>query len=135
KWPALAIVVAAMLVILYRTAPTVRRPNYRGVTPGIAVATLIWLVASALFALYVAKFNAYNQTYAAIAVVVLFLVWLWVVNGVILLGVQFDIDMRRSHALVAGEDRTPEEPAPERDVPAEVGRARVGAEGRSRVEA
>ncbi|MBX6357851.1 MAG: YihY/virulence factor BrkB family protein [Micromonosporaceae bacterium] len=128
KWPAAAVVVAAMLVILYRTAPTVRRPNYRGVTPGIAVATLIWLVASALFALYVAKFSAYNQTYAALAVVVIFLVWLWVTNGVVLLGVQFDIDMRRSHALEAGRHRDEEPSGETRDVPAEVGRARVEAE-------
>lgn len=98
KWPALAVVVAAMLVVLYRTAPTVRRPNYRGVTPGIAVAVLLWLVASALFALYLSRFSSYNQTYAALAAVVIFLVWLWVTNGIVLLGVQFDIDLRRSHA-------------------------------------
>lgn len=128
KWPALAVVVAAMLVILYRTAPTVRRPNYRGVTPGIAVATIIWLVASALFALYVGKFGSYNQTYAALAVVVIFLVWLWVTNGVVLLGVQFDIDMRRSHALEAGRHQESEPAAESRDVPAEVGRARVEGE-------
>jgi membrane protein len=128
KWPALAVVVAAMLVILYRTAPTVRRPNYRGVTPGIAVATIIWLVASALFALYVGKFGSYNQTYAALAVVVIFLVWLWVTNGVVLLGVQFDIDMRRSHSLEAGRHREFEPSAESRDVPAEVGRARVEGE-------
>jgi membrane protein len=125
KWPALAVLVAAMLVILYRTAPTVRRPNYRGVTPGIAVATIIWLVASALFALYLAKFSSYNQTYAALAAVVIFLVWLWVTNGLVLLGVQFDIDMRRSHALEAGRHRESEPSAESTDVPAEVGRARV----------
>jgi membrane protein len=105
KWPALAVVMAAMLVVLYRTAPTVRRPNYRGVTPGIAVAVLLWLVASALFALYLSRFSSYNQTYAALAAVVIFLVWLWVTNGIVLLGVLFDIDLRRSHALEAGGDR------------------------------
>jgi membrane protein len=107
KWPALALVLAAMLVLLYRTAPTVRRPNYRGVTPGIAVATLLWLLASALFALYLSRFSSYNQTYAALAVVVLFLVWLWVTNCIVLLGVQFDIELRRSHATEAGGDRPP----------------------------
>jgi membrane protein len=132
KWPALALVLAAMLVLLYRTAPTVRRPNYRGVTPGIAVAVLLWLVASALFALYLSRFSSYNQTYASLAAVVIFLVWLWVVNAIVLLGVQFDIDLRRSHALEAGGDRPLEaEPATEsRDAEKQVGRARVDADER-----
>jgi membrane protein len=102
KWPVLFVLLAAMLVILYRTAPTVRRPNYRGVTPGMAVAVVLWVLASALFALYLSRFSSYNQTYGTLAAVIIFLVWLWVTNSLVLLGVQFDVDMRRSHALEAG---------------------------------
>jgi membrane protein len=115
KWPALFVLLAAMLVILYRTAPTVRRPNYRGVTPGIAVAVLLWVVASALFALYLSRFGSYNQTYGSLAAIVIFLVWLWVTNCLVLLGVQFDVDMRRTQALESGHRPAPEgSPRPEK---------------------
>lgn len=101
KWPALVVLVAAMLVVLWRTAATIRRPNYRGVTPGITVAVILWLLSSLLFALYLANFGSYNPTYASLAAVIIFLVWLWVANNAILLGVKFDADLRRSQAAPA----------------------------------
>jgi membrane protein len=108
KWPALFVLLAAMLVVLYRTAPTIRRPNYRGVTPGIAIAVLLWVLASALFALYLSRFSAYNQTYGTVAGIIIFLVWLWVTNCVVLLGVQFDVEMRRTQAIESGHRPAPE---------------------------
>ncbi len=101
KWPALALLVAAMLVLLHRTASTIRNPNYRGVTPGIAVAVILWLVVSLLFAAYLAAFGAYNQTYASLAAVIIFLVWFWALNNAILLGVRFDADLRRAKTAEA----------------------------------
>jgi membrane protein len=135
KWFALAAVVAGMLAVLYRTAPTVRRPNFRGVTPGIAVAVILWLIASALFALYLAKFGSYNQTYGSIAGVIIFLLWLWVINNIILLGVQFDIDMRRTRVLETAESPAGQPGAGRTEEPkVEPGRVRASSEGSSRVE-
>lgn len=102
KWPALVVLVAAMLVILFRTAPTIRRPNYRGVTPGITVAVVLWLVVSLLFGLYLAGFGAYNQTYASLAAAIIFLVWFWAANNAILLGVKFDADLRYAKGASGG---------------------------------
>jgi membrane protein len=124
-----------MLVVLYRTAPTVRRPNFRGITPGIAVAVILWLIASALFALYLAKFGSYNQTYGSIAAVIIFLLWLCAINNIILLGMQFDIDMRRTRALETAESPGgPPGAGRTKEPKAEPGRVRASAEGSSRVE-
>src|SRR5436305_9068017 len=62
KWPVLILVVAIIFSILYWAAPNVKQPGFRWLTPGGLLAVLVWIVASALFALYVANFGSYNKT-------------------------------------------------------------------------
>lgn len=71
-------------------------------TPGSFLALVIWLLASAGFAVYVANFGSYNKTYGALAGVVVFLVWLWISNIAILLGLEFDAELARERAVVGG---------------------------------
>ncbi len=108
KWPAIAGVVITIFAILYYTAPNVKQPGFRWITPGGVVALLLWLAASALFAFYVANFSSYNATYGSIAGVIVFLVWLWISNLALLLGAEMNAEMERSRELEAGvpEDRT-----------------------------
>ena len=70
---------------------------------------LLWIVASALFALYVANFGSYNKTYGALGGVTAFLVWLWITNIAILLGAELDAELERERQIVAGHpaDREP----------------------------
>jgi membrane protein len=77
KWPVLLLLVSFMFSLLYWAAPNVKHPGFKWVSPGGLVAVLIWVVASALFALYVAEFSSYNKTYGALGGIVVFLVWLW----------------------------------------------------------
>ncbi|HEY1508737.1 MAG TPA: YihY/virulence factor BrkB family protein [Solirubrobacteraceae bacterium] len=109
KWPVLILLVAVMLAILYYAAPNVRQPGFRWVTPGGVLAVLMWIVVSALFALYVANFSSYNKTYGALASVVVFLVWLWVTNTVILLGAELNAEIERGRQIEGGlpADREP----------------------------
>ncbi|MFE9850876.1 YihY/virulence factor BrkB family protein [Streptomyces sp. NPDC005576] len=108
KWPVLALLVILMIAILYWAAPNARGRGFRWVTPGSFLALLIWLVASAGFALYVANFASYNKTYGALAGVIVFLVWLWITNLAILLGLEFDAEMSRERAIVGGLPATEE---------------------------
>ena len=96
KWPAIAGVVITIFAILYYTAPNVKQPGFRWITPGGVVALLLWLAASALFAFYVASFSSYNATYGSIAGVIVFLVWLWISNLAFLLGAEMNAEMERS---------------------------------------
>jgi membrane protein len=102
KWPFLVVIVATMLAILYWAAPNVRHPGFRWITPGSFLAIVLWIVASGAFALYVANFSSYNQTYGTFAGIVIFLVWLWISNIAVLLGIEFDAEMQRSRAIEAG---------------------------------
>ena len=101
KWPVLLIIVSLMFAILYWVSPNAKR-GFRWVSPGGVVAVAGWLVASGLFAVYVANFGHYNKTYGSIAAVIIFLVWLWVSNLAILLGAEFDAELERGRAVAAG---------------------------------
>jgi membrane protein len=103
KWPVLALIVVVILAILYYAGPNVRQPGFRWVTPGGLVAVVLWIVASAAFAFYVANFSSYNKTYGAIASVVIFLVWLWITNVVILLGAELNAEIERGRQIEGGQ--------------------------------
>jgi membrane protein len=110
KWPVLIVVVSFMFALLYWAAPNVRQPGFRWVSPGGIVAVVGWLIASAAFAFYVGNFGSYNKTYGALGGVIVFLVWLWISNIVILLGAEFNAELERGRAIQAGmrpEDREP----------------------------
>jgi len=102
KWPVLLVIVVTMFAVLYATAPNVRLPDFRWLTPGGMVAVAIWLVASVGFASYTAFFGSYNQVYGALGAVVVFLVWLWVTNLSILIGAEFNAELERGRQLAAG---------------------------------
>jgi membrane protein len=101
KWPVLFILVCVMIAILYWASPNARH-RFWWISPGAVLAVVIWLVASGLFALYVANFGHYNKVYGSIAAVIIFLIWLWISNIAILLGAEFNAELQRSRAIAAG---------------------------------
>lgn len=109
KWPVLVLLVTIMIAILYWASPNARGRGFKWVTPGSFLALGIWMVASAGFALYVANFASYNKMYGTLAGVIIFLVWLWITNLAILLGLEFDAEMIRERAIIGGHP-TDEEP-------------------------
>jgi membrane protein len=117
KWPIMLLFVALILSILYYAGPNVRQPGFRWVTPGSAVAVLVWLIVSGAFALYVASFSSYNKTYGTLGGVVAFLVWLWLTNVVILFGAELNAELERQRQIEAGHPADAEPYLPPRDDP------------------
>jgi membrane protein len=109
KWPVLVILVSLMFAILYWASPNAKQGGFRWVTPGGLLAVVVWILASAGFAFYVANFNSYNETYGALGSVIIFFVWLWISNLAVLLGAEFDAELHRGRAIAAGhsEDEEP----------------------------
>jgi membrane protein len=104
KWPVLLVVVSFMFALLYWAAPNVKHPKFRWVSPGGVLALIGWIVASLAFAFYVANFGSYNKTYGALAGPIVFLVWLWVSNLMILLGAEFNAELERGRAGIEPRD-------------------------------
>jgi membrane protein len=103
KWPVLLLVVSFMFSILYWAAPNVKHPGFRWLSPGGLFAVVIWVIASAAFAFYVANFSSYNKTYGALAAVIVFLVWLWISNIAVLLGAELNAEIERGRRIEAGQ--------------------------------
>jgi membrane protein len=118
KWPAMLIVVMVMLAILYYAAPNAKQPSFKWISPGSIVAVVIWVIASAAFAFYVATFASYNKTYGALAGVVVFLVWMWITNLAVLFGAELNAEAERGREIEAGVPNAHEDiQLPYRSVP------------------
>jgi membrane protein len=102
KWPVLLLAVLFMIALLYYASPNAKLPGFKWVTPGSLLAILVWLVASAGFAFYVANFGSYSKTYGALGGVIVCLVWLWLTNVAILLGAELNAERERSRELENG---------------------------------
>jgi membrane protein len=125
KWPVMLLLVLVILHVLYYVAPNaqVKRP---WISRGTVLTLVVWIVASVGFALYVANFGSYNKTYGTLGGVVVFLLWLWITNISVLLGVEFNAETERTRELYAGVDEAEEElQVPERDEPKDQKRPRA----------
>jgi membrane protein len=95
RWPLLAGSCILFLAVLYRYGPSRRQPQWKWVTPGAIVATLLWLLGSALFSFYVTHFASYNVSYGSLGVVVILMIWFFLSAYSILLGAEINAEMER----------------------------------------
>lgn len=102
RWPVVVVALVLLVALLYSATPNVRQPRFRWLTAGSVVAIVALGIASALFAFYVANFGSYNKTYGALAGIIVFLLWIWIANVVLLLGAELDAEIARARELVRG---------------------------------
>ena len=102
KWPLMMLVFLLMVGVLYYAAPNVKLRDRRWITPGALVAIVAWVIASALFAFYVANFGSYNKTYGTLGGLIALLVWFWISNIAILFGHQLNAELERSREIEEG---------------------------------
>jgi membrane protein len=89
------------------------QPQFKWVGLGSIVATVLWVVGSAGFSLYVSMFGSYDKTYGALAGVIVLLLWLFLTSFIILLGAEINSESEQQTA----KDTTtgPEKPMGQRD--------------------
>jgi membrane protein len=95
EWPLLLAIVLGVLAVLYRYAPDRREPQWRWITPGATVATVLWLIGSILFTIYVANFGSYNKTYGSLGAVIGMLTWMYLSSYVVLFGAEVNAESER----------------------------------------
>jgi membrane protein len=117
KWPVIALVVSQIFAFLYWIGPNVKQPGFRWVSPGGVLAVVLWIAASGAFAFYVANFGSYSKTYGSMAAVIIFLIWLWITNVVMLLGAELNAEVERGRQIEAGHDPQREPFLPHREEP------------------
>ena len=92
RFLALVVIMLVALALLYRIGPDRDAPKIRWATPGAVIATVLWIVASIGFSLYVDNFSSYNKTYGSLAGVVVLLLWFWITALVVLLGAEINAE-------------------------------------------
>lgn len=95
KWPIVLLLFLSALGILYSLGPNFEKRRFRFATKGAALALVLWLIASALFSLWVGSFGNFNKVFGSLTSVVVFLVWLYLSNVAVLLGLEFDHELAR----------------------------------------
>lgn len=113
RWGLLLLVVAGSLSVLYRLAPDRDNPKLRWVSLGSLVVTVIWAVVSLLFSFYVNNFGSYNETYGAIAGVIVLMLWLYLTCFLVLLGAE--INSETEHQTAQDTTEGPPQPMGERN--------------------
>ncbi len=93
RWPLLAILTMLGLAVLYRFGPSREDPEWRWVSWGSVIATVLWIVGSIAFSIYVRNFGSYNESYGALGGVIILLTWLWLSAFIVLLGAEINSEM------------------------------------------
>jgi membrane protein len=106
RWVIAAVAMLAVIVLLYWGTPNIRQPRLRWMTTGGITALVLMAAASAAFAFYVTHFSTFHREYGALAGLIVFLVWLWLMNVMLLFGAAFDVELERIRELRAGQDAT-----------------------------
>jgi len=116
RWPILAVAIVIALAALYRYAPDRREPKWRWVSWGSGVATLLWIIASVGFSIYVSNFGSYNETYGSVGAVVVLLLWFNLTSYVILMGAELNAEIEHQTARdTTDEDARGDKPLGHRD--------------------
>lgn len=108
EWPLLVVLVMAGLALLYRHAPDRRKAQWHWVSPGAIGATILWILASVGFTVYVTNFGSYDKTYGSLGGVVVLLTWLYLSAFVVLFGAVINAQSERQTRM----DTTTGEPKP-----------------------
>lgn len=93
RWPLLALLLAVALAVVYRYGPNRDEPKWRWVSPGAAIALVLWLLGSFAFSIYINNFGNYNETYGAFGAIIILLLWLFLSSFVVLLGAEINAEI------------------------------------------
>jgi membrane protein len=99
QWPILLVGLLVAFATLLYLGPDVEHRKWEFLTPGSLVAALLWIAASALFAVYTATFASYNKTWGSLSAVIVMLTWLWITAMALLLGAEINSEAERSREL------------------------------------
>ena len=108
RWPILIALTMVALATIYRFSPSRRGAKWRWVTWGSVIATVLWVIVSALFSIYVGQFASYDKTYGSMGAIVVFMLWLWLTSLAVLVGAELNAEIE--HQTMRDSTIGPEKP-------------------------
>lgn len=98
RWPAIMLMIAFGLAVLYRYGPSRRGAKWRWISVGAVAATLLWVAGSALFSFYLSNIADYNATYGSLGAGIGLMMWLWLTSIAILIGAELNAEIEHQTA-------------------------------------
>jgi membrane protein len=111
RWPVLLLGGAGGLCLLYRFGPCRPFARWRWISWGSATATLVWLMMSAAFSLYLADFAHLGRTYGSLATIIALMLWVWLSAIVVLAGAELNAEIEKGKLFVHEADLSGAAPA------------------------
>jgi membrane protein len=113
RWPVTAIGIMLVLALLYFCLPDVKQ-QWRFITPGSVVGTILWLLLAWGFSAYAENFGSYDKTYGAIGGVIVLMTWFYISGFVFILGGEINavIEQHSPEGKAAGARAPGEAPPP-----------------------
>jgi membrane protein len=108
EWPVLMAFMLVILAIIYRYGPSRDHPKWAWISPGALTATVLWLIGSIIFTVYVSHFGNYNKTYGSLGAIIVLLTWMYLSAYVVLFGAEINAQAERQ----TQRDTTVGEPKP-----------------------
>jgi membrane protein len=101
QWPLAFFLVSTAIGLVYYFAPDAEQ-DWVWITPGAVLSTLLWVLISLAFKVYVANFGEYNATYGAVGAVIVLLLWFYISGLAILVGAELNAEIE--HASPYGKN-------------------------------
>jgi membrane protein len=120
QWPVVFLLVASGIALIYYFGPDAEQ-DFVWITPGSALATVLWLLFSLGFKLYVARFTNYNETYGTIGGVIVLMLWFYASGLAFLIGAEMNAEIE--HASPYGKSPGEKVPGQKRKIGAAAARA------------
>lgn len=96
RWPVLLVLTVLVLTALYRWGPDRHPRKFRHIWPGAILASLLWLLAGAIFSIYVENWGHYEATFGSVSAAVVLLLWLYISAQILVLGAAFNTQIEHT---------------------------------------
>jgi membrane protein len=98
RWPVMLLISTFVIALIYRFGPSRDEPQWRWITPGSLLASIVWLLVSLAFSWYAENFGSYNATYGSLGAVIGFMTWMWISTIVVLVGAKLNAETEHQTA-------------------------------------
>jgi YihY family inner membrane protein len=105
RWPVGILLIVVAISIILRTSPNRHQPRLSWLAVGASVAVALWVILTALLALYLGTSKNFGQTYGPLAGILGMLFWSFLTSLALFLGIAFAAQLEAVRAGVPGPKR------------------------------
>jgi membrane protein len=96
RWPVLLGLTVVVFALLYRYGPDRHPHRFRFIWPGAVLASLLWILAGAVFSIYVENWGNFEVTFGSVSAAVVLLLWMYNSTQILVLGAAFNTEIQRA---------------------------------------